>query len=105
MGKYIEGLSSNISIFARHGFAIYFFKDNLKAKVQKEWRESNPDAKGNMRDYANINQLICLSNMESINAMLINDGAPQSERLIKLNKIAIQQMRVLEETESRKLLK
>lgn len=58
-----------------------------------------------MRDYANINQLICLSNMESINAMLINDGAPQSERLIKLNKIAIQQMRVLEETESRKLLK
>ena len=71
----------------------------------KEWRESNPDAKGNMRDYATINQLICLSNMESINAMLINDGVPQSERLIKLNKIAIQQMQVLEETESRKLLK
>mgnify|MGYP004448478511 CR=1 FL=1 len=71
----------------------------------KEWRESNPDAKGNMRDYATINQLICLSNMESINAMLINDGVPQSERLMKLNKSAIHQMQVLEETESRKLLK
>ena len=61
----------------------------------KQWREANPDLKGNIRDYATINELICLSNMENINAVLINDGIPQGERLIKLNQIAIQQMQVL----------
>ena len=71
----------------------------------KEWREANPELKGNIRDYATINELICLSNMENINAVLINDGMPQGERLIKLNQIAIQQMQVLEDNESRKLLK
>ena len=71
----------------------------------KQWREANPDLKGNIRDYATINELICLSNMENINAVLINDGMPQGERLIKLNQIAIQQMHVLEDNESRKLLK
>jgi hypothetical protein len=71
----------------------------------KQWRESNPDLKGNIRDYATINELICLSNMENINAVLINDGMPQGERLIKLNRIAIQQMQVLEDNEGRKLLK
>ena len=71
----------------------------------RQWREANPDLKGNMRDYATVNQLICLSNMENINAVLINDGMPQSERLVKLNQIAIQQMQVLENNESRKLLK
>ena len=71
----------------------------------KQWREANPELKGNIRDYATINELICLSNMENINAVLINDGIPQSERLVKLNQIAIQQMQVLEENESRKLLK
>lgn len=65
----------------------------------KEWRDSNPDAKGNIRDYASINQLICLSNMENINAVLINDGVPQNERLKKLNQIAIQQMSILENVE------
>ena len=70
----------------------------------KQWRESNPDLKGNIRDYAIINQLICLSNMENLNAVFINDGLPQSERLEKLNKIAIQQMKVLENIEDRKLL-
>ena len=70
----------------------------------KEWREANPDLKGNIRDYATINQLICLSNMENLNAVFINDGMPQSERLEKLNKIAIQQMKVLENVEDRKLL-
>ena len=58
-----------------------------------------------MRDYASINELICLSNMENINAVLINDGISQSERLLKLNKIAIQQMMVLEEQTSGKLIK
>jgi hypothetical protein len=71
----------------------------------KQWREANPDLNGNIRDYATINELICLSNMENINAVLINDGMPQGERLIKLNQIAIQQMQVLEDNEGRKLLK
>jgi hypothetical protein len=71
----------------------------------KQWREANPDLKGNIRDYATINELICLSNMENINAMLINDGVPQGERLVKLNQIAIQQMQVLEDCGNRNLLK
>ena len=71
----------------------------------KQWREANPELKGNIRDYATINELICLSNMENINAVLINDGMPQGERLVKLNQIAIQQMQVLEDNEGRKLLK
>ena len=64
----------------------------------REWRDTNPDLKGNIRDYATVNQLICLSNMENLNSVFINDGLPQSERLEKLNKIAIQQMQVLENT-------
>ena len=71
----------------------------------KQWREEHPDLKGNIRDYASINQLICLSNMENLNAVFINNGVPQSERLKELNRIAIQQMLVLEEIENRKLLK
>ena len=71
----------------------------------KEWRTSNPEQKGNIRDYASINELICLSNMENINAVLINDGIPQKERLLRLNKIAIQQMTILVEVQGRKLLK
>lgn len=70
----------------------------------KEWRESNPELKGNIRDYATINQLICLSNMENLNAVFINDGLAQSERLEKLNKIAIQQMKVLENVDDKMLL-
>ena len=71
----------------------------------KQWREANPDLKGNIRDYATINELICLSNMENINAVLINEGIPQGERLVKLNQIAIQQMQVLEGNNNRNLLK
>lgn len=63
----------------------------------KEWREQHPGMKGNIRDYASINELICLSNMENINAVLISDGYIQQERLVKLNKIAIQQMTILED--------
>lgn len=70
----------------------------------KEWRDSHPELKGNIRDYATINQLICLSNMENLNAVFINEGMKQSERLERLNRIAIQQMRVLEESSERKLL-
>ena len=71
-----------------------------------EWRDKHPDLKGNIRDYASINELICLSNMESLNAVFIQDSIPQRERLIRLNRIAIQQMQVLEDlTGGRKLLK
>lgn len=73
----------------------------------KQWREANPELKGNIRDYATINELICLSNMENLNALFIEQGLPQGERLIKLNQIAIHQMGVLESGEigERKLLK
>ena len=71
----------------------------------KQWREANPEQKGNIRDYATINELICLSNMESLNAVFIDEGLTQRERLIKLNQIAIQQMKILEAVESRLLLK
>jgi hypothetical protein len=71
----------------------------------KDWRDANPNLKGNIRDYATINELICLSNMENLNAVFINEGLPQRKRLVKLNQSAIQQMRVLAEVEGRKLLK
>lgn len=73
-------------------------------KTAKQWREENPGLNGNIRDYASINQLICLSNMENLNSVFINDGVEQSERLAKLNKIAIQQMKVLENVEEKTLL-
>ena len=66
---------------------------------------AHPELKGNIRDYASINELICLANMENINAVLIDEGVPQRERLIRLNQIAINQMRVLENDENRNLLK
>ncbi len=72
----------------------------------RQWRDANPDLKGNIRDYASINELICLSNMENINAVFIEQGISQSERLIRLNKIAIHRMCVLESGENdRELLK
>ena len=72
----------------------------------KQWREANPDLKGNIRDYASINELICLSNMENLNAVFIEQGMTQCERLVKLNQIAIHQMSVLENSgNDRKLLK
>ena len=75
-------------------------------KTAKQWRDENPDLKGNIRDYASINELICLSNMENLNAVFIEQGMPQSERLMKLNQIAIHQMSVLEsDNNDRKLLK
>ena len=71
----------------------------------KMWREQNPELKGNIRDYASVNELICLSNMENLNAVFIDQGILQGERLIKLNQIAIQQMRVLEDDGNREFLK
>ena len=71
----------------------------------KQWREQNENLKGNIRDYASINELICLSNLENLNALFINERIPQKERLIKLNHIAIHQMSILKEVENKKLLK
>lgn len=69
----------------------------LFGMTAKEWREANADKKGNIRDYADISQFVCLSNLENLNAHFINDGLPQSDRLLKLNKIAIHQMKLLTE--------
>ncbi len=68
-----------------------------------EWRDAHPDQKGNLLDYATVNELICLSNMESLNAVFIDEGLPQHERLLKLNRIAIQQMQVLEDVNKKYL--
>ena len=76
----------------------------LFGQTAKQWREANPGQKGNIRDYATMNQLICLSNMENLNAVFMNDGLPQAERLEKLNRIAIQQMKVLENIDDRTML-
>ena len=77
----------------------------LFGMTHQQWQAANPTLKGNQRDYATINQLICISNMENINAVMINDGVPQPQRLKKLNEIAIQQMRILSEVEGRMYLK
>ena len=93
--------------------ALYVYADEadvlnvaMFGKTARQWREENPDLKGNIRDYASINELICLSNMENLNAVFIEQGMPQSERLVKLNQIAIHQMHILEnDNNDRKLLK
>ena len=77
----------------------------LFGMTAKQWRENNPNLKGNIRDYASINELICLSNMENLNAVFINEGLTPKDRLIKLNQIAIQQMSILEDIKNKKLLK
>jgi hypothetical protein len=67
----------------------------LFAQTAKQWRDNHPNLKGNIRDYANVSQLLCLANLENLNAVFINEGLSQSERLMKLNLIAINQMRIL----------
>ena len=76
----------------------------LFGKTAKQWREENPDKKGNIRDYANVSQLVCLVNLENLNAVFINEGYEQSLRLEKLNQIAIQQMKILVQDHSVKML-
>ena len=67
----------------------------LFGQTAKEWRLNNPKLDGNIRDYATINELICLANLENLNSVFINDGLSQSMRLERLNKIAISQMQIL----------
>lgn len=76
----------------------------LFGMTAKQWRDKNLDKQGNIRDYANINEHICLANLENVNSIYINDGIKKTERLIRLNKIAISQMEILTET-NKKLLK
>lgn len=76
----------------------------LFGMTARQWRDANPEAKGNIRDEASINELICLANMESLNAVLIEEGKPQQDRLKRLNEVAIRQMQVLQENERRYLL-
>ncbi len=76
----------------------------LFGMTAKQWRDANPEEKGNVRDFANGAQLVCLANMEGLNAHFIHEGVAQSQRLIRLNRIAIQQMRVLVEDQGIKRL-
>ncbi len=66
----------------------------LFGKTAKQWRDKNPGKEGNILDYANVNQLVCLANLENLNAIMIQEGVPQNKRLEKLNQVAIQQMRI-----------
>ena len=78
----------------------------LFGQTHQQWQMQHPDLKGNQRDYADINQLICISNMENLNAVMIEDGIPQPQRLKRLNEIAIHQMKILSSsTDGRNLLK
>ena len=78
----------------------------LFGQTHQQWQLAHPDLKGNQRDYADINQLICISNMENLNAVMIEDGIPQPQRLKRLNEIAIHQMKILSSgTDGRNLLK
>ena len=76
----------------------------LFGMTAKQWRDVNPDLKGNIRDFATLEQLVVLSNMESINALLISQELPQGERLVQLNRVAITQMRSLVENKNFKRL-
>ena len=76
----------------------------LFGKTAKHWRDENPNEKGNIRDYANVAQLVCLANLENLNAVFINESYEQSKRLEKLNQIAIQQMKILLQDRSVKML-
>ncbi len=76
----------------------------LFGKTAKQWRDENPGKKGNIRDYANVSQLVCLVNLENLNAVFIKEGLPQSERLKKLNQIAIEQMKILVQDHAVKML-
>ena len=76
----------------------------LFGKTAKDWRDANPNEKGNIRDQANASQLVCLANLENLNALFISEAMEQPLRLQKLNRIAIEQMEILTSEYSRRLL-
>jgi len=94
--KELSGKEKNI-IYASEADVLNMALFGMTAKT---WKENNPDKTGNIRDHANVSQLVCLSNLESLNAVLINDCIDQSHRLEKLNKIAISQMKILVDDKS-----
>jgi KilA-N domain len=108
-----DAIKDNLIPKALSGLQINFVYANeadmlnmaLFGMTAKQWRESNPKVEGNIRDTATIEQLVVLSNMESINAVLIHQGLPQAERLIQLNQIAISQMKSLMSSKEIKKLK
>jgi len=67
----------------------------LFGKTAKQWRDNNTNEKGNIRDYANVHQLVCLANLESLNAHFISENISQNQRIEKLNQVAIKQMKIL----------
>ena len=71
----------------------------LFGMTAKEWKNKNKNLDGNIRDHATINELICLANLENLNSVFINDGLNQPERLIRLNRIAMSQMQILNKTD------
>lgn len=71
----------------------------LFVMTAKEWRTNNPYLDGNIRDYSTMNELICLANLQNLNSVFIKEGLKQSEKLEKLNKIAISQMQILNDTD------
>ncbi len=71
----------------------------LLGMTAKEWRTKNSNLDENIRDYATINELICLANLENLNSVFINEGLKQAERLERLNKIAISQIQILNNTD------
>jgi hypothetical protein len=75
----------------------------LFGKTAAEWRNNNPSAQGNIRDHADVSQLVCLTNLENLNALFIKEGLTRPERLKRLNQIAIQQMKLLTEDRVKKL--
>jgi hypothetical protein len=77
----------------------------LFGKTASDWRGENPDLKGNIRDYATLEQLVVLSNLESFNAELIEQGIESNERFQKLNSVAISQMKILISNKSIEKLK
>ncbi len=77
----------------------------LFGQTAKEWRKNNPEKDGNIRDHAELEQLVVLSNLESINSLLVHQGTPQPERLVKLNETAITQMKSLCTNKNLKKLK
>ena len=78
---------------------------SLFGKTAKQWQDENPGKEGNIRDYANVNQLVCLANLENLNAVWIEKGQPPPGRLQRLNQVAIQQMELLTQDVSAKRLK
>lgn len=76
----------------------------LFGKTAKQWRDENPGEKGNIRDMANVSQLVCLSNLETLNAHFIHQKISQAERLQQLNRIAIEQMLILTSNATVKML-